>query len=97
MILKIVPKASHEYTPEKVDYEREGKPEKKFDAAFGGTIFRISMFSKKQAETLIFFFSLTRQAKNLKKTFTHVQKELSNCIGLQKIGFYLVTLRSQKM
>jgi hypothetical protein len=43
---------------------REGKQEQKIVAAFG-TIFRISKFSKKQAETSYLFFSLTRQAKNL--------------------------------
>jgi hypothetical protein len=52
LILKIVPKAGHEYTPEKVDYEREGKPEKKFDAAFGGTIFRISICFQRSKQKL---------------------------------------------
>jgi hypothetical protein len=34
----------------------EGKPEQKFDAALR-TIFRLSVFKEKQAETLYLFFS----------------------------------------
>jgi hypothetical protein len=53
--------------------ERGGKPEWKFDAAFG-TILRISkVFSKRPTDTFYSFFSSTRQAKNL-KPFAFVQR-----------------------
>jgi hypothetical protein len=33
-MLKIVPKAGYECTPEKITNESKGKPEQKFDAAY---------------------------------------------------------------
>jgi len=42
--------------------ESEGKPDQKFNAAYG-TIFSI-VFSMKQAESLHLFFSLASQAKS---------------------------------
>jgi hypothetical protein len=56
VILKIVPKAGY-YTGKSTN-ESKGKPEQKFDAAFG-TNFRITVFKASKN------FSSTRQAKQL--------------------------------
>jgi hypothetical protein len=61
VILKIVPKAGYECT-----LGSKGKPEPKFDAAFG-TIFRISKRFQRGKQKLHFDFShelVPRQAKN---------------------------------
>jgi hypothetical protein len=51
VILKIVPKAGHECTLEKINHESKGKPEQKFDAGFRN-FFRIStVIVFKQTET----------------------------------------------
>ncbi len=52
MILKIDLETSYECTLEKIDNEREGKPEQKFDAAFGA-IFRINIVSFSDDEFVI--------------------------------------------
>jgi hypothetical protein len=57
MILKIVPKPGYECTLEKFTNESKGKPEQKFDAAFG-TTFRISKCFQRIKQKLHIDFSL---------------------------------------
>ncbi len=52
MSLKIVMETGHECTLEKIDNEREGKPEQKSDAAFG-TILRIIFFSLEHVQKVL--------------------------------------------
>jgi hypothetical protein len=54
---EIVPKAGYECAKEKLTNGSQGKPEQKFDAAFG-TTFRISKCSKRSKLKLHIGFSL---------------------------------------
>jgi hypothetical protein len=57
VILKIVPKAVYKCTLEKLTNESKGKPEQKFDTAFG-TTFRISKCFQRSKQKLHIDFSL---------------------------------------
>jgi hypothetical protein len=59
VILKIVPKTGYKYTLEKFTNESKGKPEQKFDAAFG-TTFRISVFKEGNKNFIDFSLELSR-------------------------------------
>jgi hypothetical protein len=59
LTLKILSITGQECTYEKINHGREGKPGHEFNEAFE-PFFQISkVFSKKQAENLYLFFSLT--------------------------------------
>jgi hypothetical protein len=70
--MKIVPKASYECTGtlywKKSTNESKGKPEQKFDAAFG-TIFRINKCSQRSKQKLHINFSLELVRLKIKKIF----------------------------
>jgi hypothetical protein len=61
-ILKIVPKASYECSLKKLTIESKGKPEQKFDAAFGKLSELVSVF-KEAIKNFTLIFSRTKQAK----------------------------------
>jgi len=46
VILKIVPKAGYKCTLEKFTNESKGKPEQKFDAAFGTILKSVNVFKE---------------------------------------------------
>jgi hypothetical protein len=58
VILKIVPNARYECAQKKTTIEIKGKPEQKFDAAYG-TIFRISKCFQEAGKNFILIFLLT--------------------------------------
>jgi hypothetical protein len=55
LILKIVPKAGHEYMPEKVDYEKEGNPEKNLIRISDHSLELVSAF-KEASKNFTFIF-----------------------------------------
>jgi hypothetical protein len=58
VILKIVPKAGHEYTQEKLANETEGKTEQKFDMAFETVVRIYSKCFQKSKQNFYIYFSL---------------------------------------
>jgi hypothetical protein len=70
----MVPKAGHLCT-EKLTNESKGKPEHKFDAAFG-PIFRINECFQRSKQKLYINFSLELDRLKILKPFAHVPKVL---------------------
>jgi hypothetical protein len=54
-ILKIVPKAGYECILQKSANESKGKPEKKFDVAFGTIFESVSVFKEATKNFILFF------------------------------------------
>jgi hypothetical protein len=55
VVLKIVPKAGYECTLEKTDHESKGKPEQKFEAAFGTLLELVSVFKEASKNFILIF------------------------------------------
>ncbi len=69
---------------------RKGKPEQKFDAGYGTIFLELVSFSKKQAKASYWFFSWTRQAKNL-KTISAWTESADLIVQVLKKNIQLVT------